>query len=146
MTESSLHMVDERNSSRSQTSSAQLREKIEARTAVFGVIGQGYVGLPLAVAFAEVGFPVLGFDVSQHTVDGLNAGTSHIKDVPDATVQGLLAAKTFEATTDMRRLAEADVISICVPTPLSKTRDPEMAYVQAATESVAAALRPGQLV
>lgn len=124
----------------------ELREKIATRTATFGVIGLGYVGLPLATAFAEVGFPVLGFDVSHSTVDGLNAGTSHIKDVPADTVSGLVQQERFAATTDMTRLAEADVISICVPTPLSKTRDPEMAYVQAATEAVAAALRPGQLV
>src|SRR5690606_20594412 len=122
------------------------RDRIETRTATFGVIGLGYVGLPLATAFAEVGFPVLGFDVSQKTVDGLNNGQSHIKDVPASTVSDLVDAKRFEATTDMSRLAEADVISICVPTPLSKTRDPEMSYVQAATESVAAALRPGQLI
>ncbi len=130
-----------------QTATANdLRDKIATRTATFGVIGLGYVGLPLATAFAEVGFPVLGFDVSQRTVDGLNSGQSHIKDVPAGTVGALVDAKTFEATTDMARLAEADVISICVPTPLSKTRDPEMAYVQAATDSVAAALRPGQLI
>ena len=123
-----------------------LRDKIETRTATFGVIGLGYVGLPLATAFADVGFPVIGFDVVQHTVDGLNAGTSHIKDVPSTTIQQLVDAEKFAATTDMSRLAEADVISICVPTPLSKTRDPDISYVQAATESVAANLRRGQLI
>jgi UDP-N-acetyl-D-glucosamine dehydrogenase len=128
------------------TAIAELQEKIDTRTATFGVIGLGYVGLPLATAFADVGFTVLGFDVIQKTVDAINAGTSHIKDVADETVAGLVNAKKFAATTDMSRLAEADIISICVPTPLSKTRDPEMSYVQAATESVAAALRPGQLV
>jgi UDP-N-acetyl-D-glucosamine dehydrogenase len=115
---------------------AALREKIATRTATFGVIGLGYVGLPLATAFAAVGFPVLG----------LNRGDSHIKDVPSATVADLVDTGRFAATTDMSRLAEADIISICVPTPLSKTRDPEMAYVQAATEAVAQSLRPGQLV
>lgn len=128
------------------TTADELRDKIETRTATFGVIGLGYVGLPLATAFAGEGFPVLGLDVVQSTVDGLNAGTSHIKDVPSETVQSLVDAGKFAATTDMTRLAEADVISICVPTPLSKTRDPEMSYVQAATESVAANLRRGQLV
>jgi UDP-N-acetyl-D-glucosamine dehydrogenase len=128
------------------TTANVLRDKIETRTATFGVIGLGYVGLPLATAFAAVGFPVLGFDVTQPTVDGLNQGQSHIKDVPSATVHDLVQAERFAATTDMARLAEADVISICVPTPLSKTRDPEMSYVQTATESVAKSLRPGQLI
>ena len=128
------------------TTAEALREAIATKTATFGVIGLGYVGLPLATAFAEAGFPVLGFDVSQRTVDGLAAGRSHIRDVEDATVQRLVDAGRFAATTEMARLAEADVISICVPTPLGKTRDPDISYVAAATEAVAAALRPGQLV
>ena len=111
------------------TVASELRDKIETRFATFGVIGLGYVGLPLATAFAEAGFPVLGFDVSQPSVDGLNSGTSHIKDVPSETVRALVEANKFAATTDMSRLAEADVICICVPTPLCKTRDPEMSYV-----------------
>lgn len=123
-----------------------LAAKIADRSATFGVIGLGYVGLPLATAFAEAGFPVIGFDVSERTVSGLNAGTSHIKDVPSATVAALVDAEKFSATTDMSRLAEADVISMCVPTPLSKVRDPDMTYVQAACDSVAAVVRPGQLV
>lgn len=125
---------------------AALQRAIETRTATFGVIGLGYVGLPLATAFAEVGFPVIGFDVNQATVDGLNQGASHIRDVPDATIQELVNAERFSATTDMARLAEADIVSICVPTPLSKTRDPDISYVQAATEAVTRRLRPGQLV
>ena len=125
---------------------ATLKAKIETRQATFGVIGLGYVGLPLATAFAEVGFPVLGFDVSQPTVDRLNSGESHIKDVDSDTVGALVREEKFAATTDMSRLAEADIISICVPTPLSKTRDPDISYVQSATDAVAAALRPGQLI
>ena len=123
-----------------------LRRAIDERTATFGVIGQGYVGLPLAVAFAEVGFRTIGFDVATATVASLNVGRSHVGDVPDTALAALVEAGRFSATTDMTRLAEADVISICVPTPLGKTRDPDISYVAAATEAVAAVLRPGQIV
>lgn len=123
-----------------------LLNAIDARCATFGVIGLGYVGLPLAAAFAEAGFPVLGFDVNTTTVENLNSGISHIKDISSDTVKRLVEEGRFTATADMSRLAEADVISICVPTPLSKTRDPDISYVQSATEYVVAALRPGQLV
>jgi UDP-N-acetyl-D-glucosamine dehydrogenase len=123
-----------------------LRARIADGTAVCGVVGLGYVGLPLAVEMGNVGLRVLGLDVSKRVVGDLNAGKSHIKDVPSADVGRLRKSGHFEATTEMARLAECDVISICVPTPLSKTKDPEMSYVIAATESVAAALRPGQLI
>lgn len=124
----------------------RLRDAISTRHATFGVIGLGYVGLPLGTSFANVGFDVLGFDVNPATVDTLNGGTSHIKDVPSDTIAGLVQAERFAATTDMSRLAEADIISICVPTPLSKTRDPDISYVASATEQVARSLRRGQLV
>jgi UDP-N-acetyl-D-glucosamine dehydrogenase len=115
--------------------------------ATFGVIGLGYVGLPLSVeAASSGGLEVIGFDVNQGVVDGVNAGRSHIQDLTDDDVDTLVSAGKLEATTDMSRLAECDAISICVPTPLSKTRDPDVSYVIAASEAVAAALRPGQLV
>ena len=123
-----------------------LRAKIADGSAVCGVVGLGYVGLPLAVEMGNVDLNVIGLDVSKRVVGDLNAGKSHIKDVPSSDVARLRKSGRFEATTDMARLAECDVISICVPTPLSKTKDPEMSYVIAATESVAAALRPGQLI
>ena len=123
-----------------------LRSKIADGSAVCGVVGLGYVGLPLAVEMGNVELTVLGLDVSKRVVNDLNAGKSHIKDVPSSDVARLRKAGRFEATTEMSRLAECDVISICVPTPLSKTKDPEMSYVIAATESVAASLRPGQLI
>jgi UDP-N-acetyl-D-glucosamine dehydrogenase len=123
-----------------------LRAKIADGSAVCGVVGLGYVGLPLAVEMGNVDLNVIGLDVSKRVVGDLNAGKSHIKDVPSADVARLRKAGRFEATTDMSRLGECDVISICVPTPLSKTKDPEMSYVIAATESVAASLRPGQLI
>ncbi len=111
-----------------------------------GVIGLGYVGLPLAVEAGRGGLHVLGFDISAAVVAGVNEGRSHIQDLTDADVSGLRDAGLLEATTDMARLAECDAISICVPTPLSKTRDPDVSYILAATEAVAGALRPGQLI
>ena len=111
-----------------------------------GVIGLGYVGVPLVVEAARAGIPVLGFDVKKHVVDGLNAGHSHIQDVPSDVLKGLVDRGLFEATTDMARMRECDALSICVPTPLSKTRDPDVSFILASTEAVAATLRPGQLV
>ena len=112
----------------------------------FGVIGLGYVGLPLSVEAGRSGLKVIGFDVNDAVVTGVNAGRSHIQDLTDADVAALLEQGLLEATTDMSRLAECDAVSICVPTPLSKTRDPDVSYVIAASEAVAAALRPGQLI
>ncbi|MHC4954187.1 MAG: nucleotide sugar dehydrogenase [Planctomycetota bacterium] len=123
-----------------------LKDKIESREARFGVLGLGYVGLPLAVEFATVGFKATGFEVSQEKVDLLAAGESYIGDVPSETVAALVDSGQLDATTDFDRLAEMDVISICVPTPLSKTRDPDMSFVQSATEAIAKHLRKGQLI
>jgi UDP-N-acetyl-D-glucosamine dehydrogenase len=111
-----------------------------------GVIGLGYVGLPLAVEAARGGMRVLGFDIKGNTVQSINQGVSHIKDLSDEDVGEHVRAGRLEATTDMSRLGECDTVSICVPTPLSKTRDPDISYVLTAAEAVAAALRPGQLV
>ena len=112
----------------------------------FGVIGLGYVGLPLSVEAGRSGLKVIGFDIDEAVVTGVNAGRSHIRDLTDADVASLREHGLLEATTDMSRLAECDAVSICVPTPLSKTRDPDVSYVIAASEAVAAALRPGQLI
>ena len=111
-----------------------------------GVVGLGYVGLPLSVEIARSGLRVVGFDVDSETVDGINGGASHVEDVTEEELAGVLATGRLEATTDMVRLAECDAISISVPTPLSKTRDPDVSFVLAASEAVAVALRPGQLV
>ena len=124
----------------------ELIRKAEKREALFGVIGLGYVGLPLAVELASAGYRVLGYDVSQRVVDGLNAGRSHIKDISDAQVQGAIKGGRFTATTDASRLAEPDAISICVPTPLSKFKDPDMSFIVAATEAVKRTLRKGQAI
>ena len=111
-----------------------------------GVVGLGYVGLPLSIEIARAGLCAVGFDINPEVVDGINCGASHIKDVTHVELTEALAAGRLEATTDMARLAECDAISISVPTPLSKTRDPDVSFVIAASEAVAAALRPGQLV
>ena len=123
-----------------------LLDKIERRTATVGVIGLGYVGLPLAVEFARAGFHVLGYDVSDRVVKLINGGRSHIADVPANAVAALVKEGKLEATSDATRLGEADAISIAVPTPLAKTRDPDMSYVVSATETVARTARPGQLI
>jgi UDP-N-acetyl-D-glucosamine dehydrogenase len=118
--------------------------RTESRDLTFGIVGLGYVGLPLALELARVGYTVLGYDVNAGVVEGVNAGRSHVKDVSDAQlaeVRGRLVA-----TTDAARLAEADAISICVPTPLSKFKDPDVSYIVAATEAVKRTLRRGQAI
>ena len=120
--------------------------RVESRDITFGIVGLGYVGLPLAVELGRAGFTVLGYDVSQKVVDSLNAGQSHIKDITSEQVAELRAAGRFEATTDASRLSAADAISICVPTPLSKYKDPDVSFIVAATEAVKGTLRRGQVI
>jgi len=121
-----------------------LLAKAERRDVVFGIVGLGYVGLPLAVELARAGYHVLGYDVNPRVVDGLNAGRSHVKDVTDAQLAEIHGR--FSATSDAARLSEADAISICVPTPLSKFKDPDVSFIVAATESVKRTLRRGQAI
>jgi UDP-N-acetyl-D-glucosamine dehydrogenase len=120
--------------------------KAERRDLLFGVVGLGYVGLPLAVELVRCGYRVLGFDVSRRVVDGLGTGHSHVKDVSDDELAAMRATGRFGATADASRLVEPDAISICVPTPLSKFKDPDVSYIVAATEAVKRTLRPGQAV
>jgi UDP-N-acetyl-D-glucosamine dehydrogenase len=120
--------------------------RAERREALFGIVGLGYVGLPLAVELANAGYRVLGFDVQQKVVDGINAGRSHVKDVTDAQLQAAVGAGRLSATTDAARLSEPDAVSICVPTPLSKFKDPDVSYIVAATEAVKRTLRRGQAI
>jgi UDP-N-acetyl-D-glucosamine dehydrogenase len=124
----------------------ELIRKAERREALFGIVGLGYVGLPLAVELAKAGYRVLGFDIIARVVEGLNDGHSHVKDVSDEQLQEALSAGRFEATTDMARLGEPDAISICVPTPLSKFKDPDVSYIVAATDAVKRTLRRGQAI
>jgi UDP-N-acetyl-D-glucosamine dehydrogenase len=123
-----------------------LIKKAERREALFGIVGLGYVGLPLACELANAGFRVLGFDINDRVVDGLNNGHSHVKDVTDAQLRAVLDAGRFSATTDMTRLGEPDAVSICVPTPLSKFKDPDVSFIVAATEAVKRTLRRGQAI
>jgi UDP-N-acetyl-D-glucosamine dehydrogenase len=130
----------------SNASRQRLVDAIRARTAKIGVIGLGYVGLPLAVEFATRGFDVSGFDVDESKTSQINAGRSYIPDVPQAELAEVVKAGRLRGTTRMADLASMDVIDICVPTPLRKTKDPDLSYVVKAVEAAAAALRPGQLV
>jgi UDP-N-acetyl-D-glucosamine dehydrogenase len=125
---------------------ALLLARIADRTARIGVVGQGYVGLPLAVALAEQGFPVLGIDVSEARVATINTGRSPIGDVSDARLSALVAAGRFRATTDAQGAADCDVRFVCVPTPFDRNKTPDLTYVHAAADGIAATLRPGQLV
>ncbi|MCC7053520.1 MAG: nucleotide sugar dehydrogenase [Gemmatimonadaceae bacterium] len=125
---------------------SELLSRIQGQKAVVAVVGLGYVGLPLAMEFAEAGFPVVGFDVSERVVSLLNAGASHIQDVPAEQVARHVASGRFVATTDAARMKDADAISIAVPTPLGKTRDPDMTYVHAATQAVVAQAHAGLLI
>ncbi len=124
----------------------ELLAKISARNALVGVIGLGYVGLPLAVRAASLGFPVLGFDVSAEKIALINAGKSYIGDVPAGALAELRAARQIEATADVRRMRACDLLVICVPTPLSATRDPDMHYIEQAADNIARTLRIGQLI
>jgi len=119
-------------------------ERITSRTARVGIVGLGYAGLPLAMAFAEAGFDVVGIDLSAERVDAIEAGRSYLVDVPAERYAGV--KDKLQATTDYSVVSKLDALTICVPTPLSKTRTPDLSYVVAAAESVAEQLSPGQLV
>ena len=124
----------------------ELKEKIRNKEARIGIIGLGYVGLPLAVEFAKAGFEVTGFDVDVAKVDSINHGHSYIGDVSSEDVSCTVKAGKLKATDDMSKLHDMDAIDICVPTPLRKTRDPDLSYVVLAVDAVRARLKPGQLV
>jgi UDP-N-acetyl-D-mannosaminuronate dehydrogenase/intein/homing endonuclease len=124
----------------------RLASAIDARTAKVGVIGLGYVGLPLVLEFHRAGFPVMGFDIDQAKVDALHAGKSYIAHIDGARIGAAVKGGRFDATSDFRRLAEADAILICVPTPLTRQREPDLSYIEKTADAIAAVLRPGQLV
>jgi len=121
-------------------------EAIIGKTARVGVIGMGYVGLPLVQVFCDKGFNVVGFDIDKSKVERLSNGISYIKHIPSDAIAGLVASGRFQATTEYARLREMDAIIICVPTPLTKTRDPDLSFVEATARAIAANLRKGQLV
>lgn len=124
----------------------ELADRIRENRARLAIIGQGYVGLPLAVAFGHAGFSVTGLDTDPDRITALNAGRSYIPDVESTDLQYLLGIGRYEATSDFSVLEQSDVAVICVPTPLRKSKDPDISYVVAAAEQVAAHFRPGQLV
>ena len=123
-----------------------LEEKIKARTAQIAVIGIGYVGLPLVVAFADAGFPTIGFDLDKRKVDSINRGESYIPDVETSLVTRLIENKTLRASTDDSVLRDADVIFICVPTPFDRMKAPDLGMIRSASESIAKHLHRGQMV
>ncbi|HEV7322834.1 MAG TPA: nucleotide sugar dehydrogenase [Ensifer sp.] len=123
-----------------------LLSSISGKSARIGVIGLGYVGLPLAIASARAGFSVTGFDIDPAKIVALEAGKSYIAAVPDAALAKESSAGRFGSTTDFRTLADCDVIIICVPTPLTKHRDPDLSFVEKTSRAIAATLRPAQLV
>ena len=126
--------------------SQSLVESIQNRTCLVGIIGLGYVGLPLIDAFTNAGFRCLGFDVDPEKVHALKQGRSYIKHIPDEKIAGWLRRDLFDATADMSRLEEPDALLICVPTPLDDARDPDLQYVVSTCDEIAKALRAGQLV
>lgn len=123
-----------------------LLKKIESRQAVVGVVGLGYVGLPLMHAFSRAGLPVVGFDVDPRKVDALKAGTNYLKHLGENLVRDMLATGRFDATTDFGRMGECDVLISCVPTPLGRHLEPDLTFVRQTAEDIAKSLRPGQLV
>jgi UDP-N-acetyl-D-glucosamine dehydrogenase len=123
-----------------------LLAKIRNRKARVGVVGLGYVGLPLVLRFAEEGFPVIGFDIDSEKVAKLNEGQSYIHHIPSTSLKRLVKEQHFEATSDFQRLVEPDCIIICVPTPLTEKKDPDLRYIESTAEAVCQTLRKGQLV
>lgn len=126
--------------------SEQLMSLIETRQAVVGVIGMGYVGQPLAIAAHASGFQVIGFDIDPSKIEALNRGETTIRTIPNERIVAMRESGRFRASNDMSQLASADIIVICVPTPLTKFRDPDLSYVEGTARSIAKALRRGQLV
>jgi UDP-N-acetyl-D-glucosamine dehydrogenase len=127
-------------------SATALEEKIKNRTARVGVIGLGYVGLPLAMEFARAGFSVTGIDIQESKVSRLNSGESYVQDVPSDTLMKWVTGGKFRATSDFSVISDLDTINIAVPTPLRKTRDPDMSYIVSACQETAKYLGPGKLV
>ena len=123
-----------------------LVDKIRSREARLGVIGLGYVGLPLLVEFGRAGFKTVGVDIDAEKVRQIVAGESYIKDVPSGVLKEVVDSGNVTATTDFAVLADVDTVNICVPTPLRKTRDPDISYIVSAVEEISQRLHPGQLI
>ena len=126
--------------------SIKLENKIKTKEFRIGILGMGYVGLPLACEFASVGIKTLGFDINTAVISNLTKGNSHIQDIKDEVIQKNIEKQTIDFTEDFSQLKDMDVISICVPTPLRKTKDPDMSYILSAIEYVKKSLRKEQLI
>ncbi len=124
----------------------ELADRIDSREARIGVIGLGYVGLPLAVEFAKIGFDVTGFDIDANKINAIEKGESYIEDVPNADLNEVKAAGRLHATADFGELTRLDIINICVPTPLTRTKDPDVSHMARAVEEIRRRLRTGQLI
>ena len=124
----------------------KFKDKIKGKKAKIAVIGLGYVGLPLAVEFAKKGFSALGVDLDRRKVDSINKGVSYILDIPSDEIRPLTREGRLKATTDYSKLRDVDAIIICVPTPLRKTKDPDMSFIVSASEAIAKNLRSGQVI
>src|SRR5579871_6090313 len=129
----------------SQPAARTLEEKIRSHTACVGIVGLGYVGLPLAVEFAKAGFHVTGIDLNFEKVARVNAGDSYVGDVPSEVLASLVRNGTLRATTDFDVLRDLDTVNICVPTPLRKTKDPDMSYIVSSAEEIARHLHADML-
>ena len=123
-----------------------LEQKLKNKTAIVGIVGLGYVGLPLAIAFSQAGLKVLGFDIQPKRVDSVNKGQSYIANIASDSLSAAIADNLLEATTAQSRLREVDAICICVPTPLTRTKEPDLSYVTQESEEISRCLQPGQLV
>src|SRR5882724_7209685 len=123
-----------------------LEEKIRTRQARVGIVGLGYVGLPLAVEFAKAGFTVTGIDLSESKTAAVNAGESYIGDIPSSVLKPLVQSGKIRATTDFSAVRDLDTVNICVPTPLRKTKDPDMSYINSACAEIAKYFHPGMLI
>ena len=125
---------------------AYVKQRIDNKTGVVGIIGLGYVGLPLVQQTISAGYRTIGFDVDHSKIESLKYGKSYVESVPSESIKSWIEAKTFDVTDDMSRISEADVLIICVPTPLTASREPDLQYVRNTVRSIATDLRPGQLV
>ena len=129
-----------------ETLAAELAQKISSRAARIGIIGLGYVGLPLISAFTNAGFKCIGYDVDDAKIQQLRSGISYIRHIPSATIADWIQREVLDPTSDMNRLHEADALLICVPTPLNESRDPDLQFIESTGLAIARVLRPGQLV
>src|ERR1035438_2069132 len=129
-----------------ETTASILEEKIVSRRARVGIVGLGYVGLPLAVEFAKAGFSVTGIDLHAGKTERVNAGDSYVGDIPSAVLAEVVQAGKLRATPDFSAVRDLDTINICVPTPLRKTKDPDMSYILAACEEIAKHIHAGMLI